>query len=174
MVLIGYTEGTKFWGRFYQSLCSFFTPTATAQLNPSRCDIFVCTYWDCDQANRYPNALVVFISGEPKPITFHGAHLIIDCKHINIPFFYYPFYAFSFFERTKYNPSHLLKSMTIEGALQCLKRKSKFCAYMYRYDVDFRVRMYDTLNNYKPVDALGISRNRNPRPNTDRGSSNFM
>ena len=45
---------------------------------------------------------------------------------------------------------------------------------MYSYDVDFRVRLFDDINAYKRVDALGKSRNQNPNASTDRKTKNFM
>ncbi len=38
-----------------------------------------------------------------------------------------------------------------------MKRKSKFCAYMYSYDVPYRVEIYNFISKYKKVDALGKS-----------------
>jgi hypothetical protein len=45
---------------------------------------------------------------------------------------------------------------------------------MYSYDVDFRVQLFDDINSYKRVDALGKSRNPNPNTSNDRKSKNFM
>jgi len=39
-------------------------------------------------------------------------------------------------------------------------KKTKFCAYMYSYDLEYRIKLYHYIsNNYKKIDALGKSGN---------------
>jgi GR25 family glycosyltransferase involved in LPS biosynthesis len=53
-----------------------------------------------------------------------------------------------------------------------LKKKTKFCAYMYSYDIPHRVNYFKLLSTYKLVDGLGKSMNNVNREN-DRFNKNF-
>lgn len=115
------------------------------------------------------NVKIILITGEPHGTTASFAHLIIDCKRDsslrpkNVPFIYLPFYVMSFAERETAQPTDLLchSSMPI---------KTKFCAFMYSNPVTFRDELFDALNQYKSVDALGSCRNsqNKKRHETDR------
>lgn len=47
-----------------------------------------------------------------------------------------------------------------------IRDKTKFCAYMYSYDLKYRIDLYNFISTYKPVDALGKSCSQ--RTETDR------
>lgn len=47
-----------------------------------------------------------------------------------------------------------------------MSNKTKFCAYMYSYDVDIRVKYFDLISSYKRVDALGKSKKNTEIPDT--------
>lgn len=47
-----------------------------------------------------------------------------------------------------------------------IRDKTKFCAYMYSYDMKYRVDLFNFISTYKPVDALGKSCSQ--RTETDR------
>lgn len=167
---VGFYNETKNWKLLYERICKWFGRSFNLQLNPPRCDVFFCSYDDVHRAIRsYPNSLIVFISGEPKPVpSSPRISIILDCK--KIPQFNYsfssvmfiPFYAYSFLERRINTPQALIKPSNPLTA-----RKSKFCAFMYRYDIPHRVRLFDELSKYKSVTPLGKSRNPNRAYNMD-------
>jgi hypothetical protein len=158
MLIITFSSRTESWWPMYRAMFGNNNNISLVK-NAKNCDIVIVTYWDVGFSQQFPNALVVFISGEPKPLP-KGARIdiVVDCKQAKTSsHLYFPFYASSFFERTHHTPFHLIKDTS------SLPTKSKFCAYMYRYDIPHRVALFDALNKYKPVDALGKSRNKNKR-----------
>ena len=120
-----------------------------------------------------PNLKIIVISGEPNGVSTNVAgfvHLFIDCKRDptlrphNVPFVYFPFYAVSFAERL-HHPRDLLVPCDV---MTTLRSKTKFCAFMYSQQVQFRNELFDAVNHYKPVDALGVCRSNKQRHETDR------
>lgn len=174
---LGYSNGSHYWVRFYDFLAKSVLPGSGHSVGPgTNCDIFFYSYWNAHDANRCPRGtILVFISGEPVDATKFRYSLLLDCKRTArlSRYTYYPFYCLSFFERPTYQVSQLIKSST-HDADAIFKTKTKFCAFMYRYDVDFRVKLFDDISRYKHVDALGKSRNRNQNVQTDRMTSGFM
>ena len=195
-LVVTFSSQTSSWLPLYKAMFSHLSVSLVQ--NAHKCDIVLVTYWDVAFSKRFPQARIVFISGEPKPLPrgFHP-HLVLDCKSNHSKnYFYFPFYASSFFERHQNNPNHLLKTTIIDGGGDVTRKstdsiittdaanhmidnnstpnmttilsptsnsKTKFCAYMYRYDIAHRVALFDALNKYKSVDALGKSRNKNRR-----------
>lgn len=89
------------------------------------------------------------------------ADLVLDTnlehvKSINRPGVHMPFIVHSFKALTPYSLDCLKK--TPEKVREWMQNKTKFCAYMYSYDVPLRCRMFDLLNAKKSVDGLGVSR----------------
>lgn len=174
------------WARYY--LCAFLLhhfPGLQLQEPGKLSDHIHCVidaYNGPNQGNleRYknvPNLKIVIITGEPHGTQASFVHLIIDCKRDpslrpgNVPFVYLPFYVMSFAERLHHPQDVLLPNgFSKEDAKRILSSKSKFCAYMYSQTVEFRDRLYDALNKYKSVDALGACRNPQgkQRHDTDR------
>jgi len=72
---------------------------------------------------------------------------------------YYPFMWISLWER-RHN-FNIIKHNTME----------KFCAYMYNYDIEYRVQLFHLISKYKKVDALGKSQN-NVKLENDRSTYN--
>jgi len=102
--------------------------------------------------------------------------LLLDTKHmpVSVPFGYAPFYAVSFGERQNHKPQDLIKNQTwVSEALASVSRR-KFCAFMYSKPIDFRNRLFDLVNSYKRVDALGLQRkNTAATQTTDRHVGNY-
>jgi len=175
---LGYTQGSHYWVNFYRYLTQLIG-SGTQVVNSTQCDVFFYTFWNIKDAQKCkPGTRLVFISGECWDTSTMKCSLLIDCKHVTHTggksFMYYPFYVLSFFERSSnISGQHLVKPPTY-NASEHLKRKTRFCAFMYSYDVDFRVQLFDDINSYKRVDALGKSRNPNPNTSNDRKSKNFM
>ena len=193
----GYTKGCDQWVGFFQLLLTNSDPSAQLPQSPHElvngydCDVFFYTYENAkDRLRCKPNTRFIFISGECYNVRQFPCALLIDCKHgyqrcANSSFVYYPFYALSFFERPRYRPEQLIKSSTtmsisdrdvlpLASPCNASSVKSKFCAFMYKQEVPFRVELFDQISRYKPVDALGKSRNKNRQVVTDRHSNGFM
>jgi hypothetical protein len=175
---LGYTKGSHYWIHFYTYLAKLMGSNIQV-VNSTQCDVFFYTFWNVKDAKKCrPNTRLVFISGECWDTSTMKCSLLIDCKHVHHTggksFMYYPFYVLSFFERSSnISGQHLIKPPQYSAADQ-LRRKTKFCAFMYSYDVDFRVKLFDDISSYKRVDALGKSRNPNPHASDDRKSKQFM
>lgn len=175
---LGYTKGSHQWVNFFHYLAKLVGSNIQV-VNSTQCDIFFYTFWNIDDAKKCrPNTRLVFVSGECWDTSTIKCSLLIDCKHVfhtgGKSFMYYPFYVLSFFERSSsISGQHLVKPPNYDASEQ-LKRKTKFCAFMYSYDVDFRVKLFDDICSYKRVDALGKSRNPNLHSPDDRKSRQFM
>ena len=174
---LGYSQGSHYWVNFYHYIAGLLG-SGHSVVNSTQCDMFFYSFWNMKDAQKCKKGTrLVFVSGECWDTSKARCSLLIDCKSVSRsgPFLYYPFYALSFFERSSNNTgcAQLVKSPQY-NAQTLLRQKTKFCAFMYRYDVDFRVQLYDDIDRYKPVDALGKSRHRNPNVQTDRGQSSYM
>jgi hypothetical protein len=174
---LGYSRKSHCWVNFYNHLAKLLGP-GNHVVQSTQCDIFFYTFNNTKDIQKCRKGTrLVFVSGECWDTSKMQCSLLIDCKYISrpsVPFMYYPFYALSFFERSaNVTGQQLIKPPSFD-AQSILRTKTKFCAFMYRYDVDFRVRLYDCINRYRPVDALGKSRNKNPKITTDRAQSTYM
>lgn len=174
---LGYSQGSHYWVNFYHYIAGLLG-SGHSVVQSTQCDMFFYSFWNMKDAQKCKrDTKLVFVSGECWDTSKARCSLLIDCKSVfrSGPFLYYPFYALSFFERSSNMTgcTQLVKSPQY-NAQTILLQKTKFCAFMYRYDVDFRVQLYDDINRYKSVDALGKSRNRNPNVKTDRGQSSYM
>jgi hypothetical protein len=129
----------------------------------SRIDVLIYSLFG-DQHRKYGAHIPrIFICGEPTDVSRYVANILIDCKNVprfqirGATFCYLPFYVTSFTERFQNKAIELIKGPTYNPR-QILATKSKFCAFLYSQQVDFRNRLYDTVSKYKPVDALGVAR----------------
>ena len=174
---LGYSKNSHYWVNFYHHLAKLLG-SGNHVVQSTQCDIFFYTFDNIRDIQKCKKETrLVFVSGECWDTSKIRCSLLIDCKYISrpsVPFMYYPFYALSFFERSaNVTGQQLIKPPSFD-AQSILCTKTKFCAFMYRYDVDFRVQLYDDINRYRPVDALGKSRNQNPKIPTDRAQSTYM
>jgi len=104
-------------------------------------------------------------------VSRHRPDLIIDCKNVSRlrspgRFAYIPFYVTSFVERFQNKPQDLIKPPNY-NVDEIFQQKTKFCAFLYSQNVDFRNSLYDVVSRYKAVDALGKARSVANKP-TDR------
>jgi hypothetical protein len=113
--------------------------------------------------HRQYNCRKILMCGEPSDISRHRPNLVIDCKIVprlrnaSCMFCYVPFYVTSFVERFQNRPGDLIKPPHYNAA-QIFSTKTKFCAFLYSQNVDFRNNLFDVISRYKPVDALGKAR----------------
>ena len=119
--------------------------------------IVICIY----QQNRIP-----FINQNNLNIAFrekdHDENADINIVTTKLKSSCYKYLLSSHFCKL-YERRHDIKNIAI-------KEKTKFCAYMYSYDLEYRVKFFKMFNNYKKVDALGKSCSNNIY--TDRGTYN--
>jgi len=118
--------------------------------------------------HRSYNCRKILMCGEPSDLSRQRPDLLIDCKNVprfrgSGPFAYLPFYVTSFVERFQNKPTDLVKPPTYNPAA-ILASKTKFCAFLYSQNVDFRNSLFDVVSRYKPVDALGKARGPPNRP----------
>lgn len=178
----GYSNtGSHYWVNFYNHIAKILPGNHTVSAG-TNCDVFFYSYWNVpDSLKCRRGTKLVFISGECWDVSKFPCSLLIDCKYnakrnnANSRFLYYPFYALSFFERPAgANEKNLIKSSSFDARL-ILAGKKRFCAFMYSYDVDFRVQLFDDVNAYKRVDALGKSRNPDfKKATSDRVSVSYL
>lgn len=125
-----------------------------------------------------PHLKIIIVSGEPYGTNHDFVHLIIDCKRDpnrlpkNVPWIYLPNYVMGFGERF-HHPKQLLlpEGFSRQDAIEIMKTKTKFCAFLYSNPVPFRDQFFhDMAKYYKSADALGCCCNPNakPRGETDR------
>ena len=175
---IGYTHGSHYFANFYYYIAKLMNWGHNSVVQSTQCDIFFYSFLNVKDARKCKKGTrLVFVSGECWDTTKFPCSLLIDCKDIikqQCPTLYYPFYVLSLFERNgDSSGTQLIKSPTFDSRA-VLSQKTKFCAFMYNYNINFRVKLYDDINSYKPVDALGKSRNVNPHAQTDRGNAFYM
>jgi hypothetical protein len=111
-------------------------------------------------------AVRVLVSGEhtlPPHITSEDYDVVIapradihdalkSSTHILLPYFFA-----HFAERSRFRPTDLLLPASF-NATHIRTNKTKFCAFLYWSDVDYRNAFYDQLHAHRPVDALGRAR----------------
>ena len=109
--------------------------------------------------HRRSKVPLLFMSGEPDSCKHVKCDIFIDCKkrkELQPPGtfnFYIPHSATSMWERRIHNVKHLTTNRPK------ITDKTEFCAFLYSHDVGFRTALFDQINTYKPVTALGKSRN---------------
>jgi GR25 family glycosyltransferase involved in LPS biosynthesis len=110
-------------------------------------DIIICTEFDNLILND--QSINIFINGENennRPCNNYTDIAILSNKIMNYSYnIYFPQLFTSLWERrTDY--TNILNNS-----------REKFCAYMYSYDLEYRVELYNFISKYKIVDALGKS-----------------
>lgn len=164
VLTIGYTDGAEYMIRYFQRVLPPILGSYRLefQANPARNpDLLFCSLFGTNAA-KY-SCKKIFLSGEPNNVSHIHCDLLIDCKNVptlrrpGVMFLYLPFYVLSFCERFHHQPHHLIKAPS-HDALSIAATKSKFCAFLYSQNVDFRNQLYDTICKYKKVDALGAAR----------------
>src|SRR5579872_3340457 len=181
VVVVGFCDGAQYIQQYlkgaFQAAAQASGVRVSFQVEPrSNPDLLVHSLFGSSH-KRYTCPKVLW-SGEPDDVSGRlGISLLLDCKNLGrlrpsgIPFQYLPFYAASFAERSQNRPSDLVKPASV--SLDLLgQSKTKFCAFLYSHDVDFRNRLFDTISRYRRVDAIGRCRN-NTGTTPDRGAQNY-
>ena len=102
-----------------------------------------------DNVNINNNVVNICLNGE-KEDKHHDSDIGIVCAKKNFIYkynIYFPQLFSSLYERRN-NFKEII-----------FKNKTKFCAYMYSYDLEYRVNLYNYISSYKKVDSLGKSCN---------------
>lgn len=125
-----------------------------------------------NDAIKYKNCIKILFNGEPyfDESKYKDANLIITCcKDIKnkLQTKYIPFYVSSFGERTIHNTFDLVKRMYHFP-------KTHFCAFLYSHASTPRDRLFDIINKYKRVDALGKHKNKIRNFRADRYGKNGL
>ncbi|TMW55106.1 hypothetical protein Poli38472_013868 [Pythium oligandrum] len=119
--------------------------------------------------NKYPLSKLVMISGEAEDIAEYlppQIVLVSTIQHVERPgHVYLSHVSASFGERVKHSPEDLL-----QPSLPTADSASRhFCAYLYaNCNRPQREYMYDLLNEFEPVDALGVCQGALKEPNRTR------
>jgi len=171
LFVIGHTDGASSMLAYFHNIFQRLTPQGrllTLVENPTTDpDILIYSVFG-EQHKRY-NCKKILLCGEPGDVSHHHADLVIDCKDVarfrppSAVFHYLPFYVLSFGERFKNKPTDLIKPPEF-NVDQIVAQKTKFCAFLYSQQVDFRNSLFDVISRYKPVDALGRARGRPGQP----------
>jgi len=123
-------------------------PQITKDINQA--DIIVSSFFDKLNKIEVENKIYICLNGEKDEIKKYCDIGILTTKKFKHPYnIYLPQVFTSLWERRD-------NYKQIE-----IKDKSKFCAYMYSYDLKYRVDMFKLISSYKKVDALGKSCNPN-------------
>lgn len=178
-IVVGFTDGAG--GYLKEVLESVFRRTFprhrfTFVKDPARTP-HLLIYSVFGQRHRKYTCPRILVSGEPTNLAKSPYDLLIDCKNIararrsKVAFCYFPFFASSFCYRYQSKPQDLLTKPKHEKPL--------FCAFLYRQNVSHRNRLYDIINSYKHVHALGSAKNPQPKQHFDRthwqpGHSTFL
>lgn len=172
---VGYCDGAHYMIQYFKNHMSRALPGVNIvfrQDPPSNPDVLIYSiFGTLHHKYRCPKIL---ISGEPNDMSAHRPQMLIDCKvtpHLQSPgarFAYLPFYVLSFIERFQNRAEDLIKGPA-NSPDKILASKPRFCAFLYSQNVDFRNHLYDLINSYKAVDALGKCRGR-PGVQTDRAT----
>lgn len=178
---VAYVDNGENYKRYFEQVFPLvYTPRKVLSTthNASSADIVLYSFEG--EGNKYAQARKhkIMVCGEPNAVTSTRMDLLLDCKigsSARVRRAYLPFYVVSFAERYKNHPKDLLKGANY--ADRVAPTKSKFCAFMYRAIWRHREALYDAVNTYKRVDALG--RSKNPSGGKDRshyrpGVSTYM
>jgi len=132
---------------------------------PSHADIIVYSYEDSTNNQTRIRGPKVMVCGEPGDVRRKTPDLLLDCKDVarmrapGVRFGYLPFYVLSFSERFTNVPADLIKKIPFSP----ITRKTHFCAFLYRQTPKHRTQLFDAVDAYKPVDALGAATGSKPR-----------
>jgi GR25 family glycosyltransferase involved in LPS biosynthesis len=142
-----YEKAMKYYSKIFNIIISLFKNYEIKTIIDETIDVFI--YCFEDEVNINNNSLNIFINGE-KENKYEDSDIGIVCtkkNYIHKYNIYFPQLFSSLYER-KNNYKVLLNN-----------HKTKFCAYMYSYNLEYRVNLYKYISTYKKVDSLGKSCN---------------
>jgi len=147
-----------YYQKFLQLFYQLFPIHDITMQNTQNCDIALYTVEDHVDVDI--RVLNIIINGEKEDKKGNYDIGILTTFNQLYPInIYYPFLLVSLWERRQDYKSILHNS------------EEKFCAYMYNYDLEYRVNLFKLISTYKKVDALGKSQNNVLEPN-DRSTYN--
>ncbi len=106
--------------------------------------------YHCKAYNK--DALNIMINGEKADDNMTDIAILTTKKQTFGYNIYFPQIFSSLWERSRLNSTNLW----LKG---CNNTKEHFCAYMYSYNLEYRVKLFNEISKYKKVDALGKSCN---------------
>lgn len=141
------TDNTKLWySEIIKLIYSIFTSNYNCVVNIDDSDIIIANKHDTNL--NLIDKIVLVINGEKEDINFPCDIGILTTNIFIHPYnIYFPHMFASFWERrTNYK---IIKNT----------KKTEFCAYMYSWDLKYRVELYEFISSYKKVNVLGKSCN---------------
>ena len=147
----------KYYNKFINILCSILINYEIVDINSDIIDIIIYTFGDKVHENYInKNIIKICINGEKDNIKEDCDISILTTKNFIYNYnIYFPQLFTSLWERR--NNYNILLNNT----------KEFFCAYMYSYDIEYRVELYNFISKYKSVDALGKSCSNIEKSNRD-------
>ncbi len=148
-IKIKISENMKLWySRFITLFLSLFANYIEVNNEPH---INLYTY-HCKSYNK--DCLNIMINGEKADDKNNTDIAILTTKKQTFGYnIYFPQMFSSLWERKQ-------SISTNQRLIGCNNTKEHFCAYMYSYDLEYRVKLFNEINKYKKVDALGKSCNK--------------
>lgn len=166
-------DGAQWYKKYFSCVFpQYIICSDLKNVGPRPVSVIVSSFFGNDivaAKQKYPQAYLIFVSGEPNHVHFKGIktapHLILDCKDVSnrrwpeSKFLYLPFFALHFVERIANQVTDLTKRPTTPAELDAIrKQKTKFCAFMYYHNVAHRNALFHTVSKLvAPVEALGRS-----------------
>lgn len=150
---LGVINGGNYFEKFIKIYFSRkYNTIINSSTNLKECDVIVSSYFGNESIDNFKYSMYkIFVSAEHisieklnKNYDLILGNINVDENHHGINYIYYPYYAMSIFEQLKYKGLEILD-----------KKKTKFCAFMYRMCFPHREQFYNELSKYKEVSALG-------------------
>lgn len=175
-ITIGYTDGAHFQKSFIKTIFLNLFPSKKCNFikDPEKDPDYLVFSTNGTNNLKYTKSYKILIKTKINNIEESKADLIIDTindtKHLpnKTNMIYIPYYVISFYERFKNGPNNLIKPKSYD-AKKILKKKTKFCAFLYHNcDIKYRNKFYFLLDKYKKVDALGTCLSKQKKEKIDR------
>lgn len=155
------SNDVKLWySNLVDVLVKIFNKVVLSETISDDIDIFFLNKFDKQINCNNDKSIYLYINGEKEDIENNCDIGILTTYKFKHPYnIYLPQCFSSLWERrTDYKK-------------QYFNTKEKFCAYMYSYDLEYRVELFNYISKYKKVDAIGKSCNNNLK-NNDRFTYN--
>lgn len=153
----------SWYGGFINLFVKLFNKTLLVNNydNENLVDVVIFNKHDRIHTSNNNNIVYICLNGEKSNIEQYCDIGILTTKNFIHPYsMYFPQMFTSLWERR----SNYKNVMT--------NTKEKFCAYMYSYDLQYRVELFNFVSKYKQVDGLGNSCNTMECKQTDRNVYN--
>ncbi len=121
-------------------------------------------HFDGNRHLKYKGVKKLCVTGEMSWHNFPNAYpcdaMIASVEVKDPKVVHVPFHVTSFWERRFHKLKDLLEKPRVAPSNS---QKPRFCSFLFHNCVPARERFFDALSKYKPVDALGRSKNKDPR-----------